>query len=108
MTWERLTIYVDESDRWQGKAVYQAIIEEAQRQGMAGATAVRGIEGFGSRHQGRIATTRIFELASELPIIVTVIDSADKIAQFLPSVQGMVDRGLVIQEPVAVVHRALG
>ena len=104
-SWEQLTIYIDETDQWQGKPLYRALVETAQQQGLAGATVTRGVEGYGARQHHRIHTARIMELA-ELPVVVTVIDRAEKIAAFLPLVQEMVTVGLVIQSTVNVVHHA--
>lgn len=103
--WEKLTIYIDETDRLQGKPLYLALVEEARRQGLAGATVVKGAAGFGVRQHRMIHTDRILETA-DLPLIVTIIDRAEAIAQFLPHVQAMVKVGLVLQEPVNVVHHA--
>lgn len=101
-TLERLTIYVGESDQWYGRNVYTAIVEEAQKRGLAGATVVRGVVGYGKRQQHKIHKATLFELSSDLPMIVTVIDSREKIAAFLPLVQEMVAGGIVIQETVDV------
>ncbi|HEY9618786.1 MAG TPA: DUF190 domain-containing protein [Crinalium sp.] len=103
-TLERLTIYVGESDHWQGKPVYLALVEEARRRGLAGATALRGVAGFGNHQQ--LHTTRILELSSDLPMMIVVMDSAEAIASFLPTVRDMVTGGIVIQETVNVVHQA--
>jgi len=105
-TLERLTIYVGESDHWHGKPVYIALVEEARRKGLAGATVTRGVAGFGKRQHHRIYTTRILELSSDLPMVITVIDTDVAIAAFLPLVQEMVVGGIVIQETVNVVHHA--
>jgi PII-like signaling protein len=97
-TLERLTIYVGESDHWHGKPVYIALVEEARRRGMA------GVAGFGKNQQ--LHTARILELSSDLPMVVTMIDTAEAIASFLPIVQQMVAGGIVIQDTVKVVHHA--
>jgi len=106
MTLEQLTIYIDESDRWRGKPIYTALVEEARKMGIAGATVMRGVEGFGIRQHRQIHTANILELSSELPMVVTVIDNAEAISAFLPLVKEMVTMGLVIQETVNVVHHA--
>jgi PII-like signaling protein len=105
-TLERLTIYVGESDHWHGKPVYVALVEAARRQGLAGATVTRGVMGYGKRHHHQIHTSRILELSSDLPMLVTVIDTAEAIAAFLPLVQEMVIGGIVLQETVLVAHHA--
>ncbi len=102
--WQQLTIYVGESDQFEGKPVYLALIETARDQGLAGATVFRGVAGFGKRQQHRIQTTRILELSSDLPMMVTIIDQAEAIANFLPKVQEMVAGGIIIQESINVVH----
>ena len=104
-SWEQLTIYIDETDQWQGKPLYRALVETARQQGLAGATVTRGVEGYGARQHHRIHTARIMELA-ELPVVVTIIDQTEAIARFLPTVQAMVQVGLVVQNPVNVVHQA--
>ncbi|MGB8698628.1 MAG: DUF190 domain-containing protein [Thermosynechococcaceae cyanobacterium] len=103
-TWQRLIAYVGETDQWRGKPVYLALVEEAKKHGIAGATAIRGIEGFGERDSGRIHTARIFELSSELPILVIIIDTEEAIEQFLPKVKEIVTKGLVTLEALNVVH----
>jgi PII-like signaling protein len=105
-TLERLTIYVGESDQWHGKPVFMALVEAARHRGLAGATVTRGLMGYGKRQRHRIHTARILELSSDLPMLVTVIDTAEAIAQFLPLVQEMVVGGIVLQETVNVVHHA--
>jgi PII-like signaling protein len=104
--WQRLIAYVGESDQWQGKPVYMALVEEAKKQGIAGATVIRGIEGFGVRGSGTIHTARILELSSELPILVLIIDSEAAIVRFLPIVKDIVTKGLVTLETLNVVHHA--
>ncbi|ARV59963.1 hypothetical protein BZZ01_16220 [Nostocales cyanobacterium HT-58-2] len=103
-TLERLTIYVGESDHWQGQPVYIALVEEARRRGIAGATVTNGVAGFG-KHQ-LLHTARIFELSSDLPMVVTIIDRAESINSFVPIVQKMVAGGIVVQDTVKLVHHA--
>ncbi len=105
--WERLTIYVNESDHWHGKPLFLAIVETARQHQLLGATVTRGAEGYGVRQGGRIHTDRMMELA-DLPMVVTIIDREEAITQFLPTVQAMVQIGLITQEPVNVVHHAPG
>jgi len=102
-TLERLTIYVGESDQWQGQPVYLALVATARGAGLAGATVTRGIAGYGKRHDHQIHTSRLLELSSELPVVVTMIDTAAAIAQILPLVKAMVTSGMVIQETVNLV-----
>lgn len=98
--WKQLTIYIGESDHWHNQPLHIALIELARRRGMAGATATRGIEGFGKN--ATIHTTNLLALSSDLPIVVTIIDQEDAIAEILPSVQEMVKQGLITLKPVEV------
>jgi PII-like signaling protein len=104
--WEQLTIFIDESDQWHGKPLYIALVEAARNQGLAGATVVRGIAGYGMRQHHRLHTARIMELA-DLPLMMIIIDRAEKITHFLPIVTEMVSVGLVTHSPVNVVHHGL-
>jgi len=101
-TWEQLTIYIGESDQWHGKPLYMALVERARQQGIAGATVIRGVAGFGNH--SRIHTTQMFELSSDLPMMMIVIDNSQAIAAFLPIVQEMVKEGLITRAPVNIVH----
>jgi len=93
-----LRVYVGESDRWQGKPLYEAIVLKAREMGIAGATALRGIMGFGAA--SRIHTSKILRLSEDLPVVVEIVDSAQKIAQLLPEIESMVQEGLVTLESV--------
>ncbi|MBV8882998.1 MAG: DUF190 domain-containing protein [Chroococcidiopsidaceae cyanobacterium CP_BM_RX_35] len=105
-TWEQLTIYIGESDRWQGEPLYMALVHQARQHGITGATVTRGVAGFGQRQHGEIHTAQIFELASNLPMVVTLIDKSEAIAIFLPAVQKMVRAGIITQHTVTVMHYA--
>ena len=95
---QMLRVYVGESDRWQGKPLYEAIVLKAREMGIAGATALRGIMGFGAA--SRIHTSKILRLSEDLPVVVEIVDSAQKIAQLLPEIESMVQEGLVTLESV--------
>ena len=86
-------IYVGESDRWHGQALYNAIVERARKEGLAGATVTRGIEGFGAN--SRIHTASILRLSEDLPVKVEIIDIAERIDGFLPILDEMVTEGLI-------------
>jgi uncharacterized protein len=94
-------IHVGENDQWNGRPLYEAIVEEARRLDLAGATVYRGIEGYG-------ASTRIHRkhllMSSDLPIVVSIIDEESKIQRFLPSVEAMVKEGLVAVSDVEVIR----
>jgi PII-like signaling protein len=100
----RLTVMVGESDTWHHKPVFTEIVHRAHAFGLAGATVVRGIEGFGpSRH---IHTTRILSLSEDLPVIVVVVDGRERIEAFLPELAELELEGLVTLEPCEVVRYA--
>jgi PII-like signaling protein len=97
---QRLRIYLGESDRWEGRPLYEALVRAAREQGIAGATALRGIEGFGT--SSRIHTVKVLHLSENLPIIVEMIDQPDRIAAYMPTVDKMVGEGMVTIERVSV------
>lgn len=94
-------IFVGESDRWDGAPLYEAIVQCAREKGLAGATVLRGIEGFGAHNL--IHTARILRLSEDLPIVIEIVDQKEKIEAFLPELDSMVAEGLVTLEPVQVI-----
>jgi len=96
-----LSIYLGQNDRRDGKPLYQAIVEQARRMHMAGATVLRGPMGFGAA--SRIHTAKILRLSEDLPILVQIVDSPEKIAAFLATVTDMVSSGLITLQAVNVV-----
>ncbi|HEX6147657.1 MAG TPA: DUF190 domain-containing protein [Acidimicrobiia bacterium] len=100
-----LRIFIGESDTHEGRPVYQAIVETLRREGLAGATVLRGIEGFGK--SSRLHTAHILRLSEDLPIVIECVDTADKIEAILPTLDAMIGDGLVTLERVDVrVYRA--
>lgn len=95
-----LRIFVGEADRHAGRALHEWLIEEAHRQGLAGATAIRGIAGYGAG--SRIHSARVLRLADDLPMVVEIIDERGKIEAFLETVDHAVREGLATIEPVMV------
>jgi len=95
-----LRIFIGESDKWEGKPLYEAIILKARELNVAGATMLRGMMGYGAN--SRIHTAKILRLSEDLPVIVEIVDSAEKIAALLPFVEAMVTEGLVTLEEVRV------
>ena len=93
-----LRIFIGESDRWHGQPLYEAIILKAREMGIAGATMLRGLMGYGAA--SRIHTAKILRLSEDLPIVVEIVDSAEKITALLPAIQEMVQEGLVTLENV--------
>jgi uncharacterized protein len=96
-----LRIFVGESDRWHGKPLYQAIVERVREEGLAGATVLRGIEGFGA--DSRLHTARILRLSEDLPVVIEIVDSAEQIDRVLPVLDEMVGEGMVTLERVEVI-----
>jgi|SRR5579872_2388795 len=96
-----LRIFVGESDRWHGKPLYEAIVERARAEGLAGATVLRGIEGFGA--DSRMHTSRILRLSEDLPIVIEIVDRQSEIDRILPLLDEMIGEGLVTTERVHVV-----
>jgi uncharacterized protein len=94
-------IYVGEADKWHGKALYQAIVELLRDRGMAGATVLRGIEGFGA--QAHLHTTRILRLSEDLPVLIEIVDQEDRLRAVLPELDAMVGDGLITLEKVEVI-----
>lgn len=102
-----LSIYLGESDKWHHQPLYVAIIERARREGLAGATVLRGEAGFGAH--SRIRTAHLLTLSTDLPIVIQIVDTAERIARFRPILDEMVQEGLVTLQDVEVVtyrHRA--
>jgi len=97
-----LTIYIGESDKWHGKSLASALVERLRAEGAAGATVIRAVEGFGAN--SRVHTAHILRLSEDLPLVVEVVDRADRIERALPIVDEMVGDGLVMLVDVNVVH----
>lgn len=98
---ERLTIFLGESDQHGHKPLYVEIVERAHAAGLAGATVVRGFEGFGA--SSRIHTARILRMTEDLPIVVIIVDRVDRIDAFLPTLDDLISEGLVVRENVEIV-----
>jgi PII-like signaling protein len=102
-----LRIFIGESDTHEGRPLYQAIVETLRRDGLAGATVLRGIEGFGK--SSTLHTAHILRLSEDLPIVFECVDTADRIEAILPVLDAMIGDGLVTMERVEVrVYRANG
>ncbi len=96
-----LRIFVGESDKWEGKPLYEALVLKAREMGLAGATMLRGLMGYGAA--SRVHTAKILRLSEDLPVIVEIVDSQEKIASFLPMIDEMVQEGLVTLERVQII-----
>jgi hypothetical protein len=99
-------IYLGESDHWHGKPLYQAIVERLRERGLAGATVLRGIEGFGAKQH--LHSTRILSLSEDLPILIEAVDSEEKIRAVLPELDEMLGDGLITLEKVEVITYRAG
>lgn len=95
-----LAIYVGESDHWHGKPLYAAIVGRARELGLAGATVTRGIMGFGAN--SRIHTAAVLRLSEDLPIVIQIVDRADRLEPFLRELDEMVTEGMVVTWDVVV------
>ena len=96
-----LRIFIGESDRHEGVPLYEWIVRKAREQGLAGATVVRGLEGFGAH--SRLHTAKILRLSEDLPVLIEIVDSMEKIEAFLPQIDQIVKDGLITIEPVRVI-----
>ncbi|HZE73271.1 MAG TPA: DUF190 domain-containing protein [Pyrinomonadaceae bacterium] len=97
-----LRIFIGESDRHGHHPLYESIVLKARENGLAGATVTRGIMGFGKN--SILHTAKILRLSEDLPMIVEIVDSLEKIEQFLPQLDQMVTDGLVTLEKIRVIH----
>jgi len=95
-----LRIFIGEADGWEGRPLYEAVVLEARKRGLAGATVVKGFMGFGAH--SRIHTAKLLELSQDLPIIVEIVDAPEKIEAFMPDLEAMVGDGLITLERAEV------
>ena len=94
-------IFIGESDTWHGKPLYQAIVKRVREEGLAGATVTRGIEGYGA--SSHLHTSRILRLSEDLPLVIEIVDTEERIEALLPILDEMVGDGLVTIETVRIV-----
>lgn len=97
-----LRIFVGESDRHGHRPLYEAIVLKAREQGMAGATVIRGVMGYGKHSV--LHTAKILRLSEDLPMVIEIVDSREKVEEFLPYLDEMITDGLVTLEPVSVLQ----
>ena len=101
-----LRIFIGESDRHGGQPLYTAIVERARREGLSGATVFKGIEGFGGHSV--VHAARVFDLSTDLPVLIEIVDSEERIAAFIPVLDEMVHEGLITLETVEVIRYKSG
>jgi uncharacterized protein len=101
-----LRIFVDESDRWHHQPLYEAIVLKARELGLAGATVLRGSMGYGA--QSHLHTAKIIRLSMDLPIIIEIVDSDQRVQKLLPILDEMVTEGLVTLEDVTILKYRAG
>jgi hypothetical protein len=97
-----LRIFIGESDRWEHKPLYEAIVLKAREMHLAGATVLRGPMGFGK--SSRLHTAKILRLSMDLPLVIEIVDSEEKVNAFLPELDKMIRGGLVTLEKVKVIE----
>ncbi|MDP6779475.1 MAG: DUF190 domain-containing protein [Candidatus Latescibacteria bacterium] len=95
-----LRVFIGESDKHEGQPLYEWIVHKARERGLAGATVLRGLEGYGAH--SRLHTAKVLRLSSDLPIVVEIVDTEEKIESFLPLIDEAVDEGLATVEGVEV------
>ncbi len=102
-----LRIFVGENDKHDGMPLYEWIVRKARERGLAGATVLRGLEGYGAH--SRLHTAKILRLSNDLPIVVEIVDTEEKIESFLPTIDDAIGEGLATVERVEVrLYRSRG
>lgn len=97
----RLRIYIGETDQWHGRPLHEALVFRARELGLAGATVLRGVEGFGAR--SRLHSAKVLRLSENLPIIVEIVDREERVRAFMAACDEMITDGLVTSDPVEIV-----
>lgn len=98
---KRLRLFMGEAEEWQGKPLYQVVVEHAWHHGIRGATVLRGIEGFGPQHH--LSTDRLPDIAENLPLIIEIVDSEERIETLLPVLDRLMQRGMITVAPVEII-----
>ena len=95
-----LRIFIGESDKHDGQPLYEWLVQQAREKGLAGATVLRGIEGYGAN--SCLHTTKVLCLSEDLPVVVEIVDTIDKIEAFLPTIDQAIPEGLATLEKVTI------
>jgi PII-like signaling protein len=98
---KKVTIYIDESDKWEHKPLHLAILETLRKEDCAGATVTRALAGFGAH--SRIHSASLVALSADLPLVIEWVDSPEHVGRVLPSIQAMVTEGLIIVQEVEII-----
>lgn len=98
---ELLRIFIGETDKHRGRPLYEVIVETARRLGLAGATVLRGVMGYGAN--SRMHTAKILRLSEDLPLVIEIVDKPERIALLLPEIDGLIQEGLVTLEKIRVI-----
>ncbi|HEX4012793.1 MAG TPA: DUF190 domain-containing protein [Candidatus Cybelea sp.] len=101
-----LRVFIGESDRWGYQPLYTAIVEAARKAGLGGATVFKGIEGYGGHSV--VHAARVFDFSTDLPVLIEIVDSEERIRSFLPILDEMIKEGLVTLETVEVIAYRAG
>jgi PII-like signaling protein len=101
-----LRVFIGENDRWHGKPLYEALVLKAREAGLAGATVVRGVAGFGAH--SRLHTAKVLRLSEDLPLVIEIVDKEERIRAFVPTCDEMIGEGLITLERVEVLKYAPG
>ncbi len=105
-TGKLLRVFIGESDRHGGQPLYTAIVERARKTGLGGATVFKGIEGFGGHSV--VHAARVFDLSTDLPVLIEIVDSEEKIRAFIPVLDEIVHEGLITLETVEIIRYKSG
>ncbi|MCH8156429.1 MAG: DUF190 domain-containing protein [Nitrospinae bacterium] len=97
-----LRIFIGEDDRYEGKLLYKYLLEWFRKEGLAGATVLRGIAGFGKT--SHVHTTTILRLSTDLPIVIEVADKRENIERIKPRLEGIIEKGLITEENIKIVY----
>jgi uncharacterized protein len=98
---ELVRVFIGESDKINGQPLYEAIVQEARRRELAGATVLRGIMGYGAN--SRVHTAKILQLSEDLPLVIEIVDEPERIASFVEYLNSVIGEGLVTLEKVRVI-----
>jgi len=105
-TGKLVRIYIGNSDQWHGQALYHAIVQRAKTEGLAGVTVMQGIEGFGAN--SRVHRASVLDISTDLPVVLELVDAAERIDRFLPLLNEMVAEGLIVVQSVEIIKYVHG